>query len=100
MTSRDMLVTFEELLRTQNPDAEFDTNINTDVIYTFLTRAEQEYITLNFLSGDSIIDNINAIRKRSDVLRKLIKRTGIDPITNADYPTGNKLADGGYIATF
>lgn len=95
MTSREMLITFEELLRTTNPELEFDTNINTDVIYTFLTRAEQEYITQNFLSGDSIVDNINAIRKRSDVLRKLIKRTGINAITSA-----NQQLDGGYEATF
>jgi len=90
-----MLITFEELVRTADPTIEFDENLTTDVIYTFLTRAQQEYISLNFLSGDSIVDNMNAVRRRSDVLSKLIKRTGIDAISDLD-----KKLDGGYEASF
>lgn len=94
MDSRTMLITFEELLRNVNPDLEFDTNIDTDVVFTFLTRAQEEYITQNFLLGDNIVDNINSIRKRSDVLRNTIKRADIRTISSA-----NQLDDGGYLAT-
>lgn len=93
MTSREMLITFEELLRTTNPDLEFDVTINTDLAYTLLSRAQKEYVEINFLNGDTIQDNVNAIRKRSDVLRKLIKRTDTTG-------THTLLSDGGYSAIF
>jgi hypothetical protein len=93
MTGREMLIKFEDLLRTSNPEIEFDVNINADLIYTFLTKAQESYIVENFLIGDSIQDNINAIRKRSDVLRKIIKRTSSSTVN----PT--QLTDGGYEVT-
>jgi len=95
MTSREALILLDELLRTTNPELAEDVDITTNILYTFLTRAQQEYISTHFLSGDTIVDNINAIRKRSDVLRKLIKRTDINAISGAD-----KQIDGGYEATF
>ena len=95
MTSRDMVIAFEELVRNTNPDLEFDINMNSDVIYSVISRAQEEYITTNFLLGDSIIDNINNIRKRSDVLRKIIKRSDATVAASAT----SKQVDGGYLAT-
>jgi len=92
-----MLVAFEELLRNTNPELEFDTNINTDVTYYILTRAQEEYITQNFLSGDSIQDNINAIRRRSDILANIIKRNATGEVTVAASGTSKQI-DGGYQA--
>ena len=94
MDSRAMLIAFEDLLRTTNPDLQYDKNIDTKIVYDFLTRAQEEYISAMFLAGDSIQDNINAVRKRSDVLRKLIKRTDA---TVAAIST-SKQGDGGYLA--
>jgi len=88
-----MLVFFEELIRTTNPDLEFDITINTDLVYSILSRAQKDYIEVNFLNGDSIQDNVNAIRKRSDVLRNIIKRT-------TTTGTHTLLTDGGYSAVF
>lgn len=93
MTSRQMQIAFEEYIRNTNPDLEFDTNINTDVIFQFLTRAQEEYVTENFLIGDTIQDQINAIRKRSDVVKNLIKR-------GAAVQTYTLQNDGGYLGTF
>jgi len=98
MTGREMLIRFEELLRNTNKDLEFDENISTEVIYSILTRAQEEYIIQNFLLGDSIKDNINAIRRRSDVLSKIIKRTVAGDITVAASATSKQI-DGGYLAT-
>lgn len=96
MTSRDMLIAFEEYIRNTNPDLEFDVNINTDVVFQFLTRAQEEYITENFLIGDNLKDQINAIRKRSDVLRKIIKRSEAVIVPKSGT---SKQLDGGYTAT-
>lgn len=75
MDSRTALITFEELVRNTNPDLEFDINMNTDSIFTFISMAQKLYISDNFLAGDNIQENINAIRRRSDILRQIIKRT-------------------------
>lgn len=93
MNSRGMQIAFEELIRTTNPDLEFDITINTDVIFTFLSMAQIEKIGLDFLTGDSIKDNINAIRKRSDVLRNIIQRTTTTSVHSVQ-------GDGGYAAIF
>lgn len=93
MTGREMLITFEELLRATNPDLEFDITINTDLAYTILSRAQKDYVEINFLNGDTIQDNINAIRSRSNVLRNIIKRTTTTSIHSL-------LTDGGYSAIF
>lgn len=97
MTGREMLINFEEYLRNTNPELEFDTNINTDVAYSLLTRAQEEYITQNFLLGDSLQDNINAVRRRSDILANIIKRTAPADITVAASATSKQI-DGGYLA--
>lgn len=100
MTGREMLIQFEDLIRTTNPDLEFDITINTDLVYSLLSRAQQEYVVQNFLMGDNIVDNINAVRKHSDVLRKLIKRTEtaiLPSDTNTYYVA---TGDGGYSAIF
>jgi hypothetical protein len=100
MTGREMLVGFEELIRTTNPDLEFDVTINTDLVYSILSRAQQEYVTQHFLMGDNIVDNINAVRKHSDILRKLIRRTNT-AIMAADSPAYYVASgDGGYSAVF
>lgn len=95
MDSRSMYIAFEELLRNTNPELALDTDINTDVAFQFLTRAQEEYISENFLLGDSLLENINAIRKRSDVLRNIIKRS---EVTIASAAT-SKQVDGGYFAS-
>lgn len=93
MTGRDMLVQFEDLIRTTNKDLEFDVTINTDLVYSLLTRAELQYIIENFLISDSVKDNINAVRRHSDIFRNIIKRTTATVGQEA-------LGDGGYSATF
>jgi len=93
-----MLIAFEELLRNTSAELEFDVNINTDVSYDMLTRAQEEYITQNFLLGDSIQENINAVRKRSDVLAKIIKRSTTGEVVVAATATSKQI-DGGYLAT-
>lgn len=92
MNSRQMLINFEDLIRTTHPELEFDITINTDLVYSLLSRAEQEYVVQNFLMGDSIIDNINAIRKNSSVLKNLIKRTTTTTVTSDSIQH-----DGGYL---
>lgn len=95
MDSRSMYIAFEELLRNTNPELALDTNINTDVAFQFLTRAQEEYITENFLMGDSLVENVNAVRKRSDVLREIIKRSSVTVA-----PSGtSKQSDGGFAAS-
>ena len=88
-----MLVLFEELLRATNPDLEFDITINTDLAYSMLSRAQEEYIKQNIIIGDSIKDQVNAIRQRSDVLRKLITR-------GSAVQSFELKGDGGYEAEF
>lgn len=93
MDIRSALITFEELIRNTNPDLEFDININTDTVLTLFTMAERRYVEETFLTGDSIKDNIDAIRVRSDILRNLIKRS--QNVTINSTP----LRDGGYETT-
>ena len=46
MTGREMLIQFEDLIRTTNPDLEFDTTINTDLVVNVLV--EIMYMAVNF----------------------------------------------------
>ena len=94
MTTREMQIQFERLLRTIYPNFDNITKeqMNSDTIMYFLTLAQDRYLKENYLNKEQIKESIEYVNKRSDVLRKLIKR---EEDQGVDSPYVANLNDGG-----
>lgn len=89
MNTREMQIRFERMIHSIDPELATKDKLNSDTIMYFLNMSQDRYIKENFLSKAKIQDNIEFLKKRSDVLKDLIVRASITS-------SGNHL-DGGLI---
>lgn len=96
MTVREMQMAFETRLQLISQRHEIKEKPDSFTILQFLNKAQDDYLITNFLSKESLQDNVELIQKRSDVLRNLIKRTenleSSTPITPTEVDGGIQLA--------
>lgn len=92
MNVLEMVYQFQKLLETVDSTYEVEQKIDTDTIIQFLNTAYQRYINQEFLSKDTMSDNIDHLQKRSADLKNLIKRAsatctaiGFGPYTGIGY---------------
>lgn len=82
MTVREMQIAFDMQIQLVSDQLEVDEKPDSYTILYFLNRAQENYIKENFLQKGQIVDNIEFLQKRSDVLRRLIVRdTGTESPT-------------------
>ena len=82
MTVREMQMAFDILVQSISQNMEVEEKPDSYTIIYFLKLAELRYIKDNFLSRGNMLDNIEYVQKRSDILRNLIKRfTGSESLT-------------------
>lgn len=75
MTVREMQMAFDVLIQSVTATMEVEEKPDSYTIIYFLNLAQDKYIKENFLNKGSMLDNIEALQRRSDVIRNLIKRT-------------------------
>ena len=84
MTVREMQMAFDVLIQSITATMEVQDKPDSYTIIYFLNLAQQKYIRDNFINKATMVDNIENIQRRSDILRNLIKRyTGIASVTVA-----------------
>ena len=101
MTVREMQMAFDTRIQLVSEAEVIKTKPDSFTILQFLNRAQEKYVTENYLSKGSFQENIQFIQRRSDVLRNLIKRTpvsGVGSLVLIDNGAGN-LPDGGIPVT-
>ena len=93
MTVREMQMAFDTRIQLVSDAEIIKTKPDSFTILQFLNRAQEKYITENYLSRGSLQDNIEFIQKRSGALRYIITRaeSRIDPLL--------ELYDGGMEVT-
>lgn len=94
MNTREMLIEFERQVEAIYPnfDVKVREQMTTDSIMYFINLAEDTYLKENFLSKAQIKDSVEYIKKRADVLRKLITREADKTVDSTYTPD---LNDGG-----
>ena len=82
MTVREMQMAFDILVQSISQTMEISEKPDSYTILYFLNQSTLKYIKDNFLSRGQMLDNIEYIQKRSDILRNLIKReTNVESLT-------------------
>lgn len=82
MTVREMQMAFDILVQSISQTMEVNEKPDSYTIVYFLNLAQLKYIKDNFLSKGQMLDNIEYVQKRSDILRNLIRRfTGVASVT-------------------
>ena len=74
MTVREMQMAFDILIQSMSQTMEVEEKPDSYTIVYFLNLAQLKYIKDNFLSKGQMLDNIEYVQKRSDILRNLIRR--------------------------
>ena len=82
MTVREMQMAFDVLIQSIAQAMEVQDKPDSYTVIYFLNLAQQKYIRDNFINKATMVDNIENIQRRSDILRNLIKRyTGTASLT-------------------
>jgi len=74
MTVREMQMAFDTRIQLVSEAEVIKTKPDSFTILQFLNRAQEKYITENYLSRGSMQDNIEFIQRRSGALRNIISR--------------------------
>ena len=92
MTVREMQMAFDTRIQLVSEAEVIKTKPDSFTILQFLNRAQEKYITENYLSRGSLQDNIEFIQRRSGALRYIISRAQ-QTISSSAMPDGGLQID-------